>query len=181
MADTHGSLMAAVAVADRQLITSPRLRLAPRTPERRRPRKPRQLRRGKSRWRRYNLTTANVAGMLLLCGHESVVRDGSPFYDLELFSPDEWLGWEYAEDARYRYDVRCGNLLSGAVGFLWFDAAAELLMRETASEDLYVSFSHRTLPSAAFVAVGLFDNSVLGGEGAGTIDDTMPPDRVNPR
>lgn len=53
-------------------------------------------------------------------------------------------------------------------------------MREAADEDLYISFSHRTLPSMAFVAMGLFNNSAFGGSGA-KINDTMPLDRINPR
>ncbi|KAI1403953.1 histidine phosphatase superfamily [Hypoxylon fuscum] len=53
----------------------------------------------------YNFTTTDVVGMLLLCGYESVIRGDSPFCNLELFSPDEWLGWEYADDILYHYDV----------------------------------------------------------------------------
>ncbi|KAI1097397.1 histidine acid phosphatase [Jackrogersella minutella] len=129
---------------------------------------------------KYNFTTTDVVGMLLLCGYETVIRGSSPFCNLELFSPDEWLGWEYADDIRYHYDVGYGNPLSGTIGFPWFNATADLLMRETTDEDLYVSFSHRTLPSMAFVAMGLFNNSAFGGT-AETINDTMPLDRINPR
>ncbi|KAI1214424.1 histidine acid phosphatase [Annulohypoxylon truncatum] len=105
----------------------------------------------------YNFTTTDVVGMLLLCGYES-----------------------YADDIRYHYDVGYGNPLSGTIGFPWFNATAELLMRESDAEDLYVSFSHRTLPTMAFVAMGLFNNSAFGGS-AETINDTMPLDRINPR
>ncbi|KAI0901243.1 histidine acid phosphatase [Annulohypoxylon nitens] len=128
----------------------------------------------------YNFTTTDVVGMLLLCGYESVIRGNSPFCNLELFSPDEWLGWEYADDIRYHYDVGYGNPFSGIIGFPWLNATANLLMREDADQDLYVSFSHRTLPSMAFVTMGLFNNSGFGGT-AETINDTMPLDRINPR
>ncbi|KAI0000085.1 histidine acid phosphatase [Xylariaceae sp. FL0662B] len=128
----------------------------------------------------YNFTTTDVVGMILLCGYESVIRGDSPFCNLELFPPDEWLGWEYADDIRYHYDVGYGNPLSGAIGFPWLNATADLLMRQTAGEDIYVSFSHRTLPSMVFVAMGLFNNSAFGGTGD-AINDTMPLDRINPR
>ncbi|KAH9886822.1 histidine acid phosphatase [Xylariomycetidae sp. FL2044] len=127
----------------------------------------------------YNFTTTDVVGMMLLCGYESVIRGGSPFCSTELFAPDEWLGWEYADDIRYHYDVGYGNPLSGTIGYPWLNKTVEILMRETADEDIYVSFSHRTLPSMAFVALGLFNNSAFGV--GGNINDTMPLDHINPR
>ncbi|KAI1842327.1 hypothetical protein JX265_009746 [Neoarthrinium moseri] len=129
----------------------------------------------------FNFTTDDVYGMMELCGYESVIRGSSPFCDLDLFSPDDWLAWEYTEDVRYHYNVGYGNEVSGAVGLPWFNATANLLMSEDAdAEDLYVSFTHRELPPMVFVAMGLFNNSEFGGTEA-EINDTMPLDRINYR
>ncbi|ORY57874.1 histidine acid phosphatase [Pseudomassariella vexata] len=128
----------------------------------------------------YNFTTTDIVGMILLCGYESVIRGQSPFCDPALFTPDERLGWEYADDIRYHYDVGYGNPLSGTIGFPWLNVTANMLMAESADEDIYVGISHRTLPSMVFVAMGLFNNSAFGGTAA-SINDTMPLDRINPR
>ncbi|ORY63445.1 histidine acid phosphatase [Pseudomassariella vexata] len=127
----------------------------------------------------FNFTTEDVYGMMQLCGYESVIRGRSPFCDLDLFSPDEWLAWEYTEDVRYHYNVGYGNNVAGYVGLPWLNATANLLMSETpGADDLYVSFTHRELPPMVFVAMGLFNNSAFGGSEA-TVNDTMPLDRIN--
>ncbi|KAK6062980.1 Acid phosphatase PHO1 [Seiridium cupressi] len=129
----------------------------------------------------FNFTTEDVYGMMELCGYESVIRGSSPFCNLELFSPDDWLSWEYTEDVRYHYNVGYGNEVAGYVGLPWFNATANLLMSEgTDDQDLYISFTHRELPPMVFVAMGLFNNSEFGGSEA-QINDTMPLDRINYR
>jgi acid phosphatase len=129
----------------------------------------------------FNFTTDDVYGMMELCGYESVIRGSSPFCNLELFSPDEWLSWEYTEDVRYHYNVGYGNEVTGTVGLPWFNATANLLMSDGSdAEDLYISFTHRELPPMVFVAMGLFNNSEFGGSEA-QINDTMPLDRINYR
>ncbi|KAK8057531.1 repressible acid phosphatase [Apiospora saccharicola] len=129
----------------------------------------------------FNFTMNDVYGMMEMCGYESVIRGKSPFCDLDLFSPDDWLAWEYTEDVRYHYNVGYGNEVAGAVGLPWFNATASQLMSESAeAEDLYISFTHRELPPMVLVAMGLFNNSAYGGSPA-TINDTMPLDRINYR
>ncbi|OTA99359.1 hypothetical protein M426DRAFT_325223 [Hypoxylon sp. CI-4A] len=129
----------------------------------------------------FNFTADDVYGMMELCGYESVIRGSSPFCDLDLFSPDDWLGWEYTADVMYHYNVGYGNRISGFVGLPWFNASANLLLGDSTDEqDLFVSFTHRELPPMVFVAMGLFNNSEFGGTEAG-INDTMPLDRINHR
>ena len=36
--------------------------------------------------------------MFELCGYETVIRGSSPFCSLDLFTPNEWLGFEYMND-----------------------------------------------------------------------------------
>ncbi|KAI0892782.1 histidine acid phosphatase [Annulohypoxylon nitens] len=129
----------------------------------------------------FNFTAHDVYGMMELCGYESVIRGSSPFCDLDLFSPDDWLGWEYTADVMYHYNVGYGNRISGVVGLPWFNASANLLLGDSSDEqDIYVSFTHRELPPMVFVAMGLFNNSEFGGSEA-SVNDTMPLDRINYR
>lgn len=134
----------------------------------------------------FNFTAADVYGMMELCGYESVIRGSSPFCDLDLFGPDDWLGWEYTADIMYHYNVGYGSLVAGAVGLPWANATANLLMdtnadadADAAVQDLYVSFTHRELPPMVLVALGLFNNSAF--ESHASVNDTMPSDRINLR
>jgi len=115
--------------------------------------------------------------MQLLCGYETAIRGSSPFCSPSVFSPDEWLAFEYAHDIRYHYNMGYGNDLSGVIGLPWVNATAQLLLTETAEEDLYISFAHRRLPSAIAVALGLFNNSAFSG--TNNVNVSMPLDTVN--
>jgi acid phosphatase len=128
----------------------------------------------------FNFTTSDVFGMMEMCGYETVIRGRSPFCDQDLFTPDDWLAWEYTEDIRYHYNVGYGNNVAGAVGLPWLNATAKLLMGADADEDLYVSFTHRELPPMVMVAMGLFNNSQFGGDPA-AVNATMPLDRIQYR
>ncbi|KAK5653758.1 hypothetical protein OQA88_7915 [Cercophora sp. LCS_1] len=131
----------------------------------------------------FGFTSKDIYGMMELCGYESVIRGRSPFCDLDLFSPDEWLGWEYTADIMYHYNVGYGNDASGVIGLPWLRATANLLMgidSGSSDQDLYVSFTHRELPPTVLVAMGLFNNSEPGGLPE-RINDTMPLDRINHR
>lgn len=131
----------------------------------------------------FNFTADDVYGMMELCGYEAVIRGSSPFCNLDLFSADDWLGWEYTADVMYHYNVGYGSQVTGYVGLPWVNATANLLMADDddpAVQDLYVSFTHRELPPMVLVAMGLFNNSAFGGSEA-TINDTMPEDTINHR
>jgi acid phosphatase len=106
----------------------------------------------------FNFTADDIVGMQELCGYETVIRGSSPFCDLDVFSPNEWLGY--------------GNEISGVLGFPWMNATAGLLASDDSSQDLYVSFTHRELPPTVLVAMGLFNNSA--NTGANKPNATMP-------
>ncbi|KAI1379819.1 histidine acid phosphatase [Hypoxylon crocopeplum] len=129
---------------------------------------------------RLNALAPEYVGMILLCGYETSAQGNSPFCNQELFAPDDWLGWEYADDIRYFYDVGYGNPLAAVIGFPWLNVTADLLLADTADEDMYISFAHRTLPQMSMIALGLYNNSAFGGSGE-SINDTMPLDRINTR
>lgn len=134
----------------------------------------------------FNFTTEDVFGMMQFCGYETVIRGRSRFCDLDLFTPDDWLAWEYSEDLRYFYNAGYGNAVAGSIGLPWFNATASLLLSDDPSsppEDLYVSVTHRQMPPMIMVAMGLLNNSdhFTSGGSAASINDTMPLDRINHR
>ncbi|UNI20617.1 Acid phosphatase [Purpureocillium takamizusanense] len=126
----------------------------------------------------FNFTTEDVVAMQALCGYETVIRGSSPFCSTDLFDPDEWLQYEYGQDIQYHYNVGYGSRVAGAIGFPWLNATLGLLSSDAdVQQDMYVSFTHRELPPAVLVAMGLFNNSRFSG--ADDVNATMPLDQVN--
>jgi acid phosphatase len=125
----------------------------------------------------FNFTTKDIFAMQSLCGYETVIRGSSPFCSTELFTPDEWLSYEYAYDIFYHYNTGYGNPTSGAIGFPWLNSSLSLLTADTAEQDLYISFTHRQLPPTVLVAAGLFNNSDFSG--TNDPNATMPTTRIN--
>ncbi|KAK6437680.1 hypothetical protein LTR95_006124 [Oleoguttula sp. CCFEE 5521] len=127
----------------------------------------------------FNWTSSDVIGMFEYCGYETVIRGSSPFCSGDLFTPDEWLQFEYSQDIMYYQNVGYGHgeEFTGAVGLPWVNATVNLLSSVDSEEDMYVSFTHRELPPMVLVALGLFNNSAL--TGANLPNASMPLDRVN--
>lgn len=131
----------------------------------------------------FNFTTDDITAMFEMCGYETVIRGSSPFCDLTLFTPDEWLGFEYANDIMYFYNTGYGNPVSGVIGFPWLNETMRLLsgsggsQTQSRDQDLYISFTHRELPPTVLVALGLFNNTEFSTESS--INSTMPLDRIN--
>ncbi|KAF9735569.1 histidine acid phosphatase [Paraphaeosphaeria minitans] len=110
-----------------------------------------------------NFTADDIVGMQELCGYETVIRGSSHFCNLELFTANDWLGFEYMNDIQYFYNAGYANPISGVLGFPWVNASASLLLEDKADQDIYVSFTHRELPPTVIVALGLFNNSMYSG------------------
>lgn len=132
----------------------------------------------------FNFTTDDVFGMFEMCGYETVIRGSSPFCSLDLFSSDEWLQFEYANDIMYHYNTGYGNPISGVIGFPWLNETMNLLSSSSnttnstdSSQDIYISFTHRELPPTVLVAMGLFNNSQFSG--SNNVNDTMPLNQIN--
>lgn len=127
----------------------------------------------------FNFTTDDVTAMFEMCGYETVIRGSSPFCSLDLFTPDEWLSFEYANDIMYFYNTGYGNPLSGVIGFPWLNSTMNLLTSPSSSsdQDLYISFTHRELPPTVLVAMGLFNNTQFSSNAA--INSTMPLTQIN--
>lgn len=66
-----------------------------------------------------NWTTEDVTAMQELCGYKTLMRGSSAFCNLALFSPDEWLGFEYINDIMYFYNIGYGNDIYGVIGLPW--------------------------------------------------------------
>ncbi|CAG8114711.1 unnamed protein product [Penicillium olsonii] len=125
----------------------------------------------------FNFTQDDITGMFELCGYETVIRGSSPFCAPNLFTQEEWLSFEYANDLMYFHNTGYGRPLSAAIGFPWVNASVAALDDESSSQELYVSFTHRELPPTVITALGLYNNSAY--TGANHVNDTMPLDRVN--
>lgn len=125
----------------------------------------------------FNFTQNDITGMFELCGYETVIRGSSPFCSLKLFSPDEWLGYEYANDLMYFHNTGYGRDLSSSLGLPWVNASVAALRDESLSQELYVSFTHREVPPTVLTALGLYNNSAYSG--ANHVNGTMPEDRIN--
>ncbi|KAF2157348.1 phosphoglycerate mutase-like protein [Myriangium duriaei CBS 260.36] len=125
----------------------------------------------------FNWTSSDVYAMQQLCGYETVIRGDSPFCSLDLFSANEWLQFEYTNDLMYWHNTGYGNPISGVLGFPWVNATAELLTSSNASQDLFVSFTHRELPPTVLVTLGLFNNSAFSA--SNDVNATMPNDTLN--
>jgi hypothetical protein len=131
----------------------------------------------------FNFTANDVLGMMELCGYETVIRGSSPFCSLDLFPPDAWLSFEYTNDIMYHYNTGYGQPVSGAIALPWVNATMALLQSDDddgpASQDIYVSFTHREFPPTVLVAMGLFNNSDFIGGGGNNPNKSMPLDRIN--
>ncbi|KAF2503363.1 phosphoglycerate mutase-like protein [Lophium mytilinum] len=131
----------------------------------------------------FNFTPNDIFGMQELCGYETVIRGSSPFCSLDVFSPNDWLGFEYTNDIQYHYNTGYGNDVAGAIGFPWLNATAGVLTANDTdssdAQDIYISFTHRELPPVVLVALGLFNNSAFSG--GDDINATMPLDAQNYR
>ncbi|KAI5244163.1 phosphoglycerate mutase-like protein [Aureobasidium subglaciale] len=127
----------------------------------------------------FNWTASDIYGMQQLCGYETVIRGDSPFCSLDLFSPNEWLQFEYTNDIMYHHNTGYGNPASGAIGYPWLKSNTDLLMSNNASQDIYVSFTHRELPPTVLVALGLFNNTAFSA--SDDVNATMPNDGINPQ
>ncbi|EAL84977.2 putative histidine acid phosphatase [Aspergillus fumigatus Af293] len=125
----------------------------------------------------FNFTSDDIVAMFELCGYETVIRGSSPFCSLGLFTATEWLAFEYGNDLMYFHNTGYGRDLSPAIGFPWLNATRTILADDSASQDLYVSFTHRELPPTVLTALGLFNNSAYSG--ANDVNATMPTDAIN--
>lgn len=119
-----------------------------------------------------NFTADDIVGMQELCGYETVIRGSSPFCNLDVFTPDDFLNFEYMNDIQYFYNAGYANPISGVLGFPWVNATSNLLLQEESKQDIYASFTHRELPPTVIVALGLFNNSQYSG--ANDPNATMP-------
>ena len=57
----------------------------------------------------FNFTETDVYGMQQLCGYDSVIRNRTDFCNV--FTADEWLDFEYANDLMYFYSIGCVSRL----------------------------------------------------------------------
>ncbi|EPQ54845.1 phosphoglycerate mutase-like protein [Gloeophyllum trabeum ATCC 11539] len=127
----------------------------------------------------FNFTVDDVFGMQELCGYDTVIRNRTEFCNL--FSVQEWLDFEYANDLMYFYSIGYGNPIGPQLGLPWLRASLDILKSDqnstTFNQSLYVSFSHREEPPLVLTALGLFNNSDYYPDL--DVNKTMPSDKIN--
>lgn len=123
-----------------------------------------------------NLTAYDISAMQRLCGYETVIRNSSSFCGI--FTANEWLQFEYANDIQYHYSLGYGASISPVLGMPWLNASASLLAdNDTASQDFYISFTHREEPPFIVTALGLFNDSSF--TGVNNPNATFPLKEIN--
>ncbi|KAH6655757.1 histidine acid phosphatase-like protein [Truncatella angustata] len=131
----------------------------------------------------FELTANMIVGLQQLCGYESAITGNSSTL-CDIFTPMEWMAYEYLWDLKYFYMVGPGNPLSPYLGFPWLNVTASLFSQlhesdgaSTRNKDddgqrFFVAFTHREVPPFLATALGIFDSSA-------SIDEVMPVDRIN--
>ena len=57
--------------------------------------------------------------MQMLCGYQLVIEGSSPLCDL--FTKDDWLGFEYGQDLHYNKMVGYGSKVGPYLGYPWLN------------------------------------------------------------
>ncbi|KAI8996454.1 phosphoglycerate mutase-like protein [Trametes punicea] len=126
----------------------------------------------------FNFTLTDIVAMQQLCGYDTVIRNRTEFCDV--FTADEWLSFEYANDLMYFYSIGYGNPIAPQLGLPWVRSALDILSAndtKTFNQTLYISFTHREEPPLVLTALGLFNNSAPYPDL--DVNSTMPTDSIN--
>ncbi|KAL7280669.1 hypothetical protein ACG7TL_005608 [Trametes sanguinea] len=126
----------------------------------------------------FNFTLTDIVGMQQLCGYDTVIRNFTAFCNV--FTADEWLSFEYANDLMYFYSIGYGNPIAPQLGMPWVRNALDILSANDTqifNQTLYVLFTHREEPPLILTALGLFNNSAY--YPSLDVNSTMPTDRIN--
>ncbi|CAF1293391.1 unnamed protein product [Adineta steineri] len=124
----------------------------------------------------FNFIANDVLAMQELCGYETVIRGSSPF--CKIFTPEEWLSFEYYFDIKYHYSLGYGNVLAPSLGMPWVEASSDLLNYTTdTDQSLYINVVHREMPPLILTALNLFNDSNY--VGAMNRNPTLPLDQIN--
>jgi hypothetical protein len=138
-----------------------------------------------------SLTPNDIIGMQQLCGYESAIT-GSKSPLCSIFTPSEWLSYEYAWDLKYNYMVGPGNPLSPYLGFPWLNVTAKLFEnfhrideqtgfnRDNEMQRFFLSFTHREVPPFLATALGIFSSPTSSFSNASASDsDVLPTLSIN--
>ncbi|KAF1834517.1 3-phytase B precursor [Decorospora gaudefroyi] len=81
-----------------------------------------------------------IYAMQEMCGFEITVRGHSNWCDV--FTQDEFLGFEYARDVLHYYRAGPGQRYAASMGWLWLNATTNLLLEGSEAGPLFFSFVH---------------------------------------
>ncbi|KAF2434710.1 phosphoglycerate mutase-like protein [Tothia fuscella] len=89
---------------------------------------------------RFRFTNDEVYALQEMCGFETTVRGSSPWCGV--FTHDEWESFEYARDVIHFYRAGPGTKYAKAMGSLWLNATAGLLLNTLSAGPFFMSFVH---------------------------------------
>lgn len=116
------------------------------------------------------LEPRHIVGLQQLCGYESAIT-GNVSAVCDVFTPTDWMAYEYLWDLKYYYMVGPGNPLSPYLGFPWLNYTGQLFSElhdkdrkvgTTAGKSkddgqrFFVAFTHREVPPFLATALGIF-------------------------
>lgn len=116
----------------------------------------------------FNWTAMDVFAAQALCGYDTISRNGTLSGFCHLFTENEWLSFEYANDLMYHRSLGYGNELAPILGMPWLSASTRLLAgtanatsanSSAGAQSLFISFTHREEPPFIVTALGLFNES----------------------
>ncbi|KAI4250352.1 MAG: hypothetical protein LQ352_005357 [Teloschistes flavicans] len=105
-----------------------------------------------------NFTVGEIYSMQEMCGFETLVRGSSPWCNV--FTHDDWLNFEYARDIIHYYRAGPGNRYGAVMGWLWFNATANLLAEGPDAGKLFFSFVHDGDIVPMLAALDLFPSKI---------------------
>ena len=113
------------------------------------------------------LRPLDIYSMMEMCGFEILARGHSPWCDV--FTHQEWLEFEYGRDLLHFYRAGPGNQYGPAMGWLYLNATADLLVKADV-QDIFFSFVHDGDLVPLLAALQLLDER--------TVIQKLPTDHV---
>ncbi|KAI1944376.1 hypothetical protein LOZ12_004235 [Ophidiomyces ophidiicola] len=102
-------------------------------------------------------TNSEVYSMHEMCGFETMTRGSSPWCDV--FTREDWDHFEYARDLLHYYRAGPGNPYAAAMGWLWLNKTAELLLQSSNTGNMFLSFVHDGDIAPMLAALEIFNDA----------------------
>lgn len=102
-----------------------------------------------------SISSSDVTTFFQICAYELAATGYSPFCGL--FSQDEFVNYGYSQDVGFYYSSGPGGNYSKEVGYVQLNATLALLKDDSATNKVWLTFTHDTDMEIFHSALGLFD------------------------